>query len=405
MTTVRDRGSSASPGSGALVVGGDYQGLGIVRSLGRRGFPVCVVDDEPSIARFSRYATKGLRVRNLRDEDSAVETILDVGRRLGLRGWVLFATRDEIVAALSRARDRLGAFFRVPTPAWETVRYASDKRLTYALADRLGIPAPRTWYPEAVDELDAIEPERWPLLVKPAIKEHFIYRTRVKGWIVRNRRDLHERFLDAAAILPRGEVMVQDMIPGNGLTQYSYCTFFKQGRPFGRMVVRRRRQRPTDLGRSSTFVETVEATDVVEPSERFLQAIDYYGLAELEYKLDEADGRYKLLDVNARTWGYHAVGRVAGVDFPLLVHLDQLGLELPAGEARPGVTWVRLLTDVPTAAPGLVRRELRWREYVRSLRSIAVEASFSRDDPRPGLAELALLPHLIRTRTATRALR
>ena len=41
---------------GAVVIGGDYQGLGIVRSLGRRGVPVCVVDDEHSISRFSKYS-------------------------------------------------------------------------------------------------------------------------------------------------------------------------------------------------------------------------------------------------------------------------------------------------------------------------------------------------------------
>ena len=35
---------------GAIVVGGDYQGLGIVRSLGSRGIPICVVDDEHSIS-------------------------------------------------------------------------------------------------------------------------------------------------------------------------------------------------------------------------------------------------------------------------------------------------------------------------------------------------------------------
>ena len=50
-----------------------------------------------------------------------------------------------------------------------------------------------------------------------------------------------------------------------------------------------------------------------------LQEIDYYGLAALEYKLDGADGQFKLLDVNTRTWGYHSVGYVAGVDFPLLL--------------------------------------------------------------------------------------
>ena len=383
---------------GAVVVGGDYQGLGIVRSLGRAGFPVCVVDDEPSIARHSRYTTHAIRVADLRDKRAAVETLMELGRRLGLGGWVLFATRDELVTALSRDRNRLSELFRVPTPAWDTVKYTADKRLTYELAGRLGIPLPRTWHPCSLEELDAVEPDRWPVLVKPAIKEHFIYRTRVKGWIAKDREELRRRFVDAAAIVPAGEVLVQDLIPGNGFTQYSYCTFFKGGRSLGRMVVRRRRQHPSDLGRSSTFVETIDRADLAEPSEMFLQEIDYYGLAELEYKLDKADGQYKLLDVNARTWGYHSVGHVAGVDFPLLVHLDQLGLDVAEAHAQPGVTWIRLLTDLPAAAPELARRSLKLRDYVGSLRHIATEASFSRDDPRPALAELVLVPHLLRTR-------
>ena len=53
---------------GAVVVGGDYQGLGIVRSLGRRKIPVCVIDDEHSIARYSRYTTHAVKLANLRDE-------------------------------------------------------------------------------------------------------------------------------------------------------------------------------------------------------------------------------------------------------------------------------------------------------------------------------------------------
>jgi D-aspartate ligase len=39
---------------GALIVGGEHPGLGVARSLGRRGIPVCVVDDQQSISRFSK---------------------------------------------------------------------------------------------------------------------------------------------------------------------------------------------------------------------------------------------------------------------------------------------------------------------------------------------------------------
>ena len=396
------RNGKAASAVGALVVGGDYQGLGIVRSLGRHGVPICVLDDEPSIARYSRYTSRALRAHDLRDEETTIQTILDAGARFGLRGWVIFPTRDEIVTALSRGRERLDPFFRVPTPAWETVQHAIDKRLTHAVAARIGVPTPRTWYPDSVEELEAIVPNRWPLLIKPAIKQHFIYTTHVKGWIVGDRQQLHARFRDAAAILGPGEVMVQDVIPGNGMTQYAYCAFFKNGEAVGRMVVRRRRQRPADLGRSSTFVETVDLPELAEPSERFLREVDYYGLVELEYKLDEDNGAYTLLDVNARTWGYHSVGRIAGVDFPLMLYRDQLGLDVAPADARSGVTWVRLLTDTPTAVAEIARRHLSWRDYLRSLRSVATEAVFSREDFRPGCAEVALLPHLIRTRAPLR---
>src|SRR5256712_9759282 len=134
-------GSSEKP-IGAVVVGGDYQGLGIVRSLGRHAVPVCVVDDEHSIARFSRYANRRVTVPDLRDEQTVVKTLLAIGRRLDLQGWVLYPTRDETVAALSHHRSELSEQFRVPTPEWNTVQWVWDKRNTYRLAEQLAIPSP-----------------------------------------------------------------------------------------------------------------------------------------------------------------------------------------------------------------------------------------------------------------------
>src|SRR5437867_13390410 len=92
-----------SPDStGALVIGGDYQGLGIARSLGRRGVPVCILDDERSIARFSRYSAYSVKVPDLRDERKTVDAVMEVGRRLNLKGWVLYPTRDETVRSEER---------------------------------------------------------------------------------------------------------------------------------------------------------------------------------------------------------------------------------------------------------------------------------------------------------------
>jgi D-aspartate ligase len=383
--------SSEPPG--AVVIGGDYQGLGIVRSLGKMGVPICVVDDEHSIAQFSRYATLAARVPDLRKDESIIETLLELGQLLNLKGWVLFPTRDEIVAAISRHRALLSPFFRVSSPEWETVRWMLDKRNTYELARRLDLSIPKTWSCLNLHDLDAIDAP-FPLVLKPAIKERFFYATKCKAWRADSRTDLQIKFRRASALIGASEVLIQDMIPGDGRQQFSYCAFFKGGKALGSMVVRRRRQHPHDFGRASTFVETVDLPALEALSERFLANIDYYGLVEVEFKLDPRDGQFKLLDINARTWGYHALGTLAGVDFPRLLYLDQTSAPVEPCRGRAGVSWIRLLTDIPTGLIDVLCGRLRYKDYAHSLRHFSADAVFSREDPIPGLVECALLPYL-----------
>lgn len=385
--------SAQTDSIGAVVVGGDFQGLGIVRSLGRHNIPVCIIDDEFSISRFSRYASHAVRVPALRDERRIIEIVLDVGRQRELRGWVLYPTREEIVAAFSRYRNELEECFRVPTADWNAVQWAWDKRNTYRKAKGLGIPTPRTWYPGHSSELEEIDAEP-PLVLKPAIKEHFIYATKAKAWRADSREQLRELFSRAVAITGPGGIMVQECIPGDGRYQFAYCALFKEGRALGTMVAQRRRQHPPEFGRASTFVETVEVPELELYSERFLRDINYYGLAELEYKLDPRDGQYKLLDFNARTWGYHSLGPRAGVDFPYLLFADQTGHRVDPCRTSAGVKWIRLVTDFPTGILEISRRQLSAKEYLRSLFNFHVESVFCWEDPLPGLMELALVPYL-----------
>src|SRR5580698_6412423 len=378
---------------GALVVGGDYQGLGIVRSLGRHGIPICVVDDEHSIARFSKYTTYAVGGVELRDEIRAVDALLEIGNRLGLKGWILYPTRDETVAALSRYRDRLAEFFRVPTPEWNTIQWAWNKWNTYRLAESLNIPTPKMWSAASISELRCLD-ITFPIAIKPAIKEHFFYATKAKAWRADSHAELRTLFQKASDLAGDGEIMVQELIPGGGAQQFSYCAFFREGEAVGKMVVRRTRQHPLEFGRASTYVESVDIPILEELSERFLREIDYYGLVELEYKLDPRDSQYKLLDVNARTWGYHSLGARAGVDFSYMLYADQVGLPVSACKGRPGVAWVRSITDLLAALMGILAGDSTLKGYLRSLRSCNADAVFSVSDPLPGLAELALIPYL-----------
>jgi predicted ATP-grasp superfamily ATP-dependent carboligase len=274
------------------------------------------------------------------------------------------------------------------------VRWAWDKRNTYQLARELDIPTPFTYYPESMDQLAELDGYAPPFVIKPAIKEHFIYATKAKAWCANSHAELRILFQKAASLVGTGEVMVQELIPGGGLQQFAYCAFFRNGEAIGKIVTRRRRQHPLQFGRASTYVETIDIPVLEEMSERFLRAINYYGLVELEYKLDPRDSCYKLLDVNARTWGYHSLGPRAGVDFSYMLYADQIGLRVERCKGQPGVGWVRMTTDVPAAVMAFLGGELDLKGYAHSLRNCHVEAVFSLEDPMPGLVELLLVPYL-----------
>jgi predicted ATP-grasp superfamily ATP-dependent carboligase len=385
---------------GALVVGGDHPGLGIARSLGRRGIPVYVIDEQQCISSFSRYATRVVRVENILDERKTVDAVLEVGRRFNLRDWVLFPTRDETVAAFSRNRNELAEFFKVPTGEWESVEWAWDKKKTYELCGIIDVPCPQTFNPRNANELTELY-SKLPLAIKPAVKENFFYATGAKAWRVNNVEELNASYEKASRQIRPEEILIQEIIPGDGREQYSYCAFVRDGKPHSTLTARRARQHPREFGRAATYVETVDSPEIEELSERFLQAINYHGLVEIEFKRDPRDGKYKLLDVNARAWGFHSIGSACGVDFPYLAYADQLGLPIEPVHATAGVGWLRLLTDIPTALSDLAHGSLSFGAYLRSLRATRVESVFSWTDPFPLLGEMALSPYLLAKKYAS----
>ena len=373
--------------NGAIVLAADYRGLGVVRSLGRKGVRVWVLTQpEERLAGSSRYAERALR----RPRNSLVNFLLGLP---DVDGWALFPTSDEDAALLGRHHAALSRRFVVTSPPWDVIRWGYDKRLMHALADELGIAAPRTVF-GAADDIG------FPAVLKPAVKVGFNKLTAAKAWRVDSRDELHASFAEAAQLVDPAVLMVQELIPGGGATQLSYAALVRDGQPLAALTARRTRQYPADFGRASTYVETASVPDIVEPSKRFLERIGYTGLVELEYKRDPRDGVPKLLDVNPRVWGWHTLGAAAGMDFPWLMWLLASGRDVPQVDARVGVRWLRLSTDLPMAVREIVHRRMSAVSYVRTLLPPKESAIAARDDPVPGLLELPLLAGVLVRRLA-----
>src|SRR5229473_5240738 len=376
--------------TGALVLGGNLNGLTIARSLGRQGVPVWVVTS-PNIklASYSRYTHRTLPLPNGECE-AQVGYLLDLAARHRLDGWVLFPTSDESAALLSKFHVALSCRYRVSTPTWDILQWAYDKRLTYRLAAQEKVDHPLTLSPASESDLDACA---FPAILKPAAHVAVNRFTADKAWPVANREELLARYREARELIPPDLILIQELIPGGGESQFSYAALCCDGQPIASLTARRTRQYPIDFGYSSSFVETLDVPEIVGPSQRLLAAIRYTGIVEVEYKLDARDGRYKLLDINPRLWTWSPLGGRAGVDFPYLLWQMMVGRAVPKQTGCTDVRWVRMSIDVPAAIHEIFRGRLNVRAYFRSLRRPVEFALMAADDPLPGLLDLPLFAY------------
>jgi D-aspartate ligase len=378
---------------GAIVIGGDYKSLGVVRSLGRHGIPVWVLTDDHLLAATSRFSKRALPWPAAAEADQ-VAHLLDLAKENGLDGWTIFPASDETAALLARNRDALAERYRLSILApWETLQHAYDKRLTYRLAGELGVDHPRTYYPQGRSDVAAFTGS-FPAILKPAIRPTLDRFTIDKGWPAADLPSLVARYDEACAVSDAAAIMIQEVIPGGGETQLSYAALCRAGEPVAHVTARRTRQWPMDFGRASTFVETIDAPDVEAFARRILHALRFDGIVELEFKRDPRDGGLKLLDINPRVWGWHTLSRGAGVDFPYLLWRMVRGETVEPVRGRAGVRWVRALTDVPTAIGAIRAGKMSLFGYLASLRPPIELAILALDDPLPALLEVPVSVYL-----------
>lgn len=378
--------------TGALVLGGNLNGLTIARSLGRNGVPVWVTTP-PNIklASFSRYTRRTLPWPN-GGWEAQVAYLSETADRYGLDQWALFPTSDETAALLSKFHTALSSRYRVSTPAWNVLRWAYDKRLTYRLAAQEQVDYPSTIYPASEVDLKTVACD-FPAILKPATHATINRFTSDKAWLVASREQLIARYREACELIPPELILVQEMIPGGGEAQFSYAALCCDGQPIASLTARRTRQYPIDFGYSSSFVETLDVPEIVAPSRRLLAAIRYTGLVEVEYKFDARNGRYKLLDINPRLWTWSPLGGRAGVDFPYLLWQMMMNREVPEQSGRTGVRWMCVATDFPAAIHEMLRGRSSLGAYLRSFRSPVQFALMATDDPLPGLLDLPLFAY------------
>jgi predicted ATP-grasp superfamily ATP-dependent carboligase len=379
----------------------------IIRSLGAEGLDVIAADSDGRSPGFlSRYASERLRYPSPRiDPEGTVESLLRTAanRRVDL----IVPVGDELTLLLSEERARFADVCRLALPNSVAYETTQDKLATLALASEQEVPAPRTQLVSSVEEaLEAAESLGWPLVVKPR-SSSARSGLAVAHYEVSYAEDATSLAAEVGRLEGRSEVLLQEYCRGEG---HGVELLLHRGQALAAFQHRRLHEVPI-TGGASSFRESVALDPTLYAySTRLLGALEWTGLAMVEFKLGD-DGP-RLMEINGRVWGSLPLAVKSGVDFPS--RMAELYLNgPPANGSGPltayevGVRSRNLDLEILWIASTLRGSQDRRLVAVPSRRE-AVRAAFrlayprdgydvlSRDDPRPGLAEIARIPAKLR---------
>lgn len=302
-----------------------------VRSLGRLGVPVfAITKDRFTPTASSRYLRRSLRWPTTGGEDLEVlvSGLLAISERIGARA-VLIPTDDEAALLSAQHADVLGRRFMLPAIAPDLPRQLASKRSLAHLCAEFDVPAPRFGAPTSVRELRELaraigfpvvlkNDEAWARLTNPAVDS---------TTLVANMAELH-RLASRWRSMP--SLIVQEYLPRGHSEDWIVHGYFGERIEILFTGVKLRSW-PPHAGVTAVADPRWNA-ELAAQTAAFCRAVGFRGIADLDWRLDTRDGRFRLLDFNPRVGAQFQMFETdAGVDVVRALHLDLTGRDVPEG--------------------------------------------------------------------------
>lgn len=369
-----------------IVVGCHVSGFGIIRSLGPKECSIVALhyDRYADFAQVSRHVNAHAEVPDPRThEKEFIDYLLTNSHEW--RGALILETNDEVAVALSKNKSKLIKHYRIVTPDWHILRNFIDKSRTYELARKLGIHCPRTLAGKSPHDLTRPGDDiGYPCLLKPVMGHRFSNDFGVKLFKVDSFDDLVDKYSLCQAA--GHEVMIQELIPGPVSNLYNYHVYINSlGNVSARFMRVKVRQLPSGFGVTRVGVSRARIPEVEQAAEDLLKAVGFKGMATVEFKEDMRDGRYKLLEVNARLIKSNWLPTYCGVNFPWTICRDLVDHEqLEIDDYRKNVHWIELAEDMFSLVFRRNEENVSLRGYLQPYRSRArTFGDVSLTDPMP----------------------
>lgn len=329
----------------AIILGGRINALTIIRSLAQRNISVILIYNDPDdYAASSKYLKKAYHFAHPEsNEKKFLSELLEL--RIEYKNSVIFPVEDEYLSVISKNLDTLREHFLVSCNNAEVIIKLVNKRYIYDIVSSLGLPVPRNISTSNEQEaLNFVKEIGFPCLMKPS-KSHTYFKIFGKKMV--KVFDIDSLILEMNRTVKEGLVaMIQEYIPGGDGMNYSYWGYRTNGKFYAEATAKKVRNDPPDTGSPRVQV-TKYVPELIPVSRKILEALDYCGYANVEFKKDPRTNEFKFMEINPRINRCMLQAIAGGIDYPWIIynHLTKGDLPEPL-TCEEGIYWIDLERDI-----------------------------------------------------------
>ena len=300
----------------ALIIGNDINAYYLARCY--HEFTGCKADmiglSVPGEKPFSytRY-TKILNIKyieNLWDEQVFLGAINDYYEEHRREKILLVSSNETYGEYIAKNKEDLKNKFYFNYPSVELQRTLVNKELFYkTYADSI-LDLPKTVYFDCKTDTDIPDDLTYPIIVKPAnviLFKHITFKGKRKIYRLSTKEQLEEVIGYFKNSDYDDTLIIQEYIPGDDSHLFDAVVYVgkdKKAKLSSFAQIGLQEHSPKMIGNAAVLINGYSqfsgVDEQIEKIVRFLEDIGYQGFAEFDMKYDEREGKYKVMEINAR---------------------------------------------------------------------------------------------------------
>lgn len=366
----------------AVVLTAHTSGLGVIRSLGMHNVPVIAVYyEDKDMGIVSRHLKEAFHAPHPEfDEAGFMSVIKSIHKKYGR--CVLIPADDATLMFTSRHKEYLSNWFIVSATDLDITKLYVEKKYTYELGVKAGVPVPKTMIPENIEQVHTYSEEvMYPILIKPSQSHRYYEVFRKKMKTALNKDELIRFYKEAAE--HNLEVMLQELIPGES-SGVNYNSIFINNEPAVEFMSEKIRYSPNNFGVPCAVKACSLIPEVIDSGRKILKAMSFNGFSCTEFKQDPRDNIYKLMEVNGRHNRSALLAVMAGINFPWLLYKYQTTGEVPSqSDYKTNLYWIDESRDIMSTFSKALMFKYPMKDFLKPYTNEHVFAVLDKNDLRP----------------------